>query len=227
MRLVGILDTETTSLDPKVGHLLEIGVIRYSVPLGRIVDQWSLLVDGATENPAEKTNGIPIAMTKEYGHHIATATTALAHHLMPCDAILAHNARFDKAWCDHHLGSLPAKPWFCTKDDFDWFHGKAGDSLISLAVAHGVPVIAAHRALTDCGLIAGILSTYPPADVVNLLLGAARPRILLQSKHKFQDNDAAKAMGFRWDGGSKRWLRRHIKSDPVPTDAWPIVEVPE
>ena len=226
MRLLAILDVETTHLLPKDGHLLEVGVIRYAVPLGRIVDQWSILVGGAAENPAEKTNGIPVEMAREYGQHLAIVATALAHHIMPCDAILAHNARFDKSWCDHHLESLPDKPWICTEYDFEWHHGKAGESLISLAVAHGVPVIAAHRALTDCGLIAGILSTYSPAVVLDLLNGAARPRILLQSKHPFKDNDAAKALGFRWEGASRRWLRRHLKSDPIPAAAWPIVEVP-
>jgi DNA polymerase III subunit epsilon len=226
MRLLAILDVETTHLLPKDGHILEIGVVRYSVPFRCVVDSWSMLVDdGATENPAEKTNGIPVEMAKEYGHHLATVATALAHHLMPCDAILAHNARFDEAWTEHHLESLPRKPWLCTEYDFEWEHGKPGSSLISLAVDHGVPVIAAHRALTDCSLIAGILSTYTPEALDVMLARATRPRILLQSKHKFDKNEEAKALGFRWEGGSKRWLKRQANDDPLPAASWPIVEV--
>jgi DNA polymerase III subunit epsilon len=226
VKLLAIIDTETTCLDPKEGHLLEVGVVRYSVEFGCVVDQWSMLVEGAGRNEAESVNRIPVGLLR-FGMPIPHVATALAHHLMPCDAILAHNASFDHGWLEHHLESLPIKPWLDTKDDFEWWHGKPGDSLISLAVAHGVPVTSAHRALTDCMLIAGILTANIGAvdssedgHLERILIRAARPRALVQGKQSYSENEKAKAAGFRFDSYTKRWLKR------VPTEDVPKLDFP-
>jgi DNA polymerase-3 subunit epsilon len=158
----------------------------------------------APANAAEAINRIPSAAVAA-GIDRADSDDRWRIWSASCDAIVAHNAAFDRQW-------LPDvnRPWICTADDVTWPRGSESRSLVSLCLAHGVGVTHAHRALTDCLLIARLLERCAELghDVGEMFARALAPKRLYRSMQAFADNDKARAHGFRFDYGTKRWLRR-------------------
>ncbi|MEB3260754.1 MAG: 3'-5' exonuclease, partial [Cyanobacteriota bacterium] len=113
-----ILDTETTALRPEDGDCIEVGAVLFAVASRAVLTQVSFLLPCAT-NDAEAINGIPAAVSQlaqpwREALHCFLAMVARA------DAILAHNAAFDRQWFGR--GELPAldKPWICSMEDIRW-----------------------------------------------------------------------------------------------------------
>jgi DNA polymerase-3 subunit epsilon len=138
------------------------------------------------------------------------------------DAILAHNAAFDRQWFGR--GALPAldKPWICSMEDIRWpreKHLRAAPSVRDLAIAHGVPVWAAHRALTDCTYLVQVLERC--SDLEDLLLAALEPRLLFRATLSYAERHRAKEAGFRWNdpvrgAWSRRLSEREAQALPFP-----------
>ena len=131
------------------------------------------------------------------------------------DVVLAHRAEFDKSFLEASegfneiWGGAPAKPWVCTKFHVAWPGAKSGEHLVHLALAYGVGVLAAHRALTDCDTIARILTRVKEQghDLQALIGDAMKPRQRVQALVSFEQKDLAKEAGFAWDPQGKRWTR--------------------
>lgn len=205
MRNVLIVDTETTGLDRRTDLLLEVGAVLWSVRHRTVLHAESRLYH-APVNPAEPINGIPAGAVQE----LASVQVAVPW-VSDADAIVAHHADFDRQWLPE-LG----KPWICTANDVAWPRTGDSRSLVAICLAHGVGVSHAHRALTDCLLIARLLERVGELghDPERLLSDALLPRVTLQALHRFEDNDKAKAAGFRFDGATKRWLKRVRQDSP-------------
>lgn len=211
MDRVLILDTETTGLDPAKDHVIEIGVILYSIKHGCSLVSFSSIL-GADSNPAEAINHIPAAALADqenamdvWGRVEMLAATA--------DAVLAHNAAFDR---DFVTEPLRQKKWICTKNDVAWpKQTRVGASLVSLVLEHGLGVASAHRALTDCDMIARLLTRARElgVDVAEMLRHAMRPKATFMALVPFDRKEEAKKAGFQWDGEGRRWLRTMFIDD--------------
>jgi DNA polymerase III subunit epsilon len=203
-----ILDTETTALRPEDGQCIEVGAILFSVPQRALLSQVSFLLP-ASSNPAVHVNGIAPAVTQlpqpwQASLHCFEALLAAA------DAVLAHNAAFDRQWFG--IAPLPpvAQPWICSMEDIRWpaeRHLRPSPSVRDLALAYGVPVWAAHRALTDCLYLAQVLERC--SDLEQLLAGALEPRRLFRACLSYNERQQAKQAGFRWNDPVRgAWSRR-------------------
>lgn len=200
-----ILDTETQGTDPATCACIEIGVILYDVEHATPIASFASLIR-AESNAAENVNRIPVGVlqTAPLASEVWPAVLAMAS---TCDAVLAHNAAFDRGFVPAELRD--SKPWICTKDDLAWPRAsRPGQSLVSLALDHGLGVSAAHRALTDCDLIARLLNLVgDDGDLTAFLAYGLRPKATYQALVSFDDRELAKAAGFGWDGPNKRWTR--------------------
>jgi DNA polymerase-3 subunit epsilon len=203
-----ILDTETTALSPAEGQVIELGAVLFHVPSRAVLSQVSFLLP-ATANAAEAINGIPAAVSRlpqpwQAGLACFEALVADA------DALLAHNAAFDRQWFGH--GALPflGKPWICSMEDIRWpaeRNLRATPSVRDLALAYGVPVWAAHRALTDCIYLAQVFARCPELEA--LLQAAQEPRHLYRACVSYAERHRAREAGFRWnDPVPGAWSRR-------------------
>lgn len=203
MREILILDTETSGLDSAKDHLIEVGLVRWSVEHRTTLASLSWLVQ-APENPAQAINGIPPAILV-HGQRPEWVRGVVAEWASAADAIAAHND-FDRQWFPE-LG----KPWIDTAWDIDWPRALNAESrkVHALCLAHGLAVLDAHRALPDCQLLARLLERVAELghDVGLLLDRAMRPKVKIVSLAPFEQKDVVKQHGFRWSPEERLWWR--------------------
>lgn len=199
-----IVDSETTGTEDS-SDLIEIGMVLYSVENRCSLQELSMLIPSTSENAAEKINRIPGAALDEMSaqKELCEAGTVLGQAMAEAaDAYAAHYAEFDQKF----LGFLPDKPWICTMSDCEWPKAsRQGMSLVSLALEYGIGVSSAHRALTDCRLIAALFDRSD--DLPQILSRAMRPKARFQALVSYDDRKLAHERGFRWDAAQKIWWR--------------------
>ena len=226
-----ILDTETTGLSTLQGQCIEVGAILFHVPLRAVLTQVSFLMPCA-RNAAEGINGIPAAVTR-LEQPWQDALACFRSMVGACEALVAHNVAFDRQWFG--LGPLPVldRPWICSMEDIHWpaeRQLRSTPSVRDLALAYGVPVWAAHRALTDCIYLAQVFERC--VDLEALLQAALEPRSLYRAELPYAERHRAREAGFRWNEAVPRaWSRRlsrreaealafpvQLVQDPAPDD---------
>lgn len=221
-----ILDTETTGLDPRQHRCIEVGAVLFSVPHRAVLSQLSFLLP-CDSNDAQRVNGIDPQATRE-PQPWQQALSCFQALVDSADVVVAHNAAFDRQWFGE--GELPAiaKPWLCSMEDLRWPPERglrANPSVRDLALAHGVPVWAAHRALTDCIYLAQVFERCP--DLEALLAAGLEPRRLYRARLSYEERHKAREAGFRWNEPvSGAWSRR-LSEREAALLAFPVVPVEE
>jgi len=219
-----ILDTETTGLDPDQDQCVEVGVILFDVAARAVLAQQSFLLP-VQVNAAEPINRIPAAVSQRsqpWREALVWFETLVA----AADVVVAHNAAFDRQWFGH--GQLPAIhcPWLCSMEDLRWPADRqlrARPSVRDLALAYGVPVWSAHRALTDCIYLAEVFARCE--DLEQMLLLGMEPRRLMRARVSFDDRHLAREAGFRWNDPVKgAWTRRLSERESAAL-SFPVVPV--
>lgn len=208
-----IVDTETTGLDSKVDQIVEIGAVLYSVEAHTTVLQMSTLVP-ARANPAEKINRIPERALALFSGIPTYASTMLRAMAGVADVFVAHNYEFDRGFLtamDLELWS--SRPWIDTRGEFPWKEGKPGDSLVNLVLAHGLGIGQAHRALTDCQMIARLFDLYPEEELQAGLHHALLPRSVYLSLTSFDEKHLCKEAGFQWNPEKKGWFKKLTEAE--------------
>lgn len=210
IRRILILDTETTGLDPAEHKAIEVGAILYSVEHGTSLLSYSCLLDAA-ENPAESVNRIPVAALGF--KHTQEAWATVESMARDADAVVAHRAEFDRQFVTHELRD--SRPWICSKFDLEWPRGRYGESLVQLALEHDLGVAYAHRALTDCDLLARLFTRVREmgTDVALMLSRGLRPKGNFIALVSYDDRELAKKAGFQWEPATKQWKRRMFIDD--------------
>lgn len=207
-----IIVVETDSLEESA-TVIEVGAILYSLSSGTLQEVSTLLP--AETNAAEAVNRIKPAALQEMGSVLESfALEMLFAMSKEADVFVAHNADFDSTRIFGSPGFLPLAPlpWVCTMEDFKWPQGKQQGSLTALALDHGLGVASAHRALTDCRLLARLFDVMP--DLQSLFQQAMRPKALFVGCQPFSENHFAKDAGFKWDRlVPKKWSRRMAIED--------------
>ena len=219
-----ILDTETTGLDPDQDQCVEVGVILFDVAARAVLAQQSFLLP-VPVNAAEPINRIPAAVSRR-SQPWREALVWFEMLVAAADVVVAHNAAFDRQWFGH--GQLPAIhcPWLCSMDDLRWPADRqlrSRPSVRDLALAYGVPVWSAHRALTDCIYLAEVFARCD--DLEQMLSLGMEPRRLLRARVSFDDRHLAREAGFRWNDPVKgAWTRRlsERESASLPFSVVPV-----
>lgn len=211
-----LLDCETSSLDVATGHLLEVACVVWSVPHASTVRAYSALVRGPS-NEAAKINRIPESLASSDDARPRDAVvSAIVTMSKGCDAIVAHGD-FDRQW----LPELQDRIWIDSCADIEWAQTNGSRALTSLLVAHDIPIGRAHRAMSDCDMIARLLEWHAAHghDIQAMLARAMRPKAIFEVAERgfsAERNALAKANGFRFDDKdptNKRWIRTMAIAD--------------
>lgn len=211
IRTVAITDTETTGLSPETDRCIEVAVVLWSVEHRTILECFSSLIRGEG-NAAEAINAIPAAVlpSARDPHDVWDRVACLVDK---ADVMAAHRAEFDRSFYPANLRE--AKPWLCTKFDVQWPRAKLGAPLTEAALAHGLGISHAHRALTDCLTIARLLERVAEMghDVGAMIERGLRPKARFVALVSYDDREKAKAAGFAWDGTRREWSRTMAVAD--------------
>lgn len=207
LKTVLIADTETTGVDPKTDHVIEIGAVLWSIEHRTILECYSGLIRSES-NAAEVANGIPSAVLVG-AHDMGGPLGRLAELLDRADATVAHNAEFDRSFAPF------SGPVICSLEDMVWPRPSSSRSLTAIALAHGVAVVSAHRAIHDCLLMARLFEAVP--DIAQRLEAGLEhsllPKAEMLSLAPFEMKDVVKEHGFHWDPSRRVWHRTMAIAD--------------
>lgn len=210
MNLITIVDTETTGTNPDQDRCIEVACALYSLELMSPVMYYSNVIE-TDRNEMEEINRIPAALLQIHGAPTASVWKYVSYVVGRGEAVIAHQASFDRGFFPEDLRST--KPWIDTMEDMEWPE-KSSKSLVARALAHGVGVSHAHRALADVDtlvrLFQAVQRNYPKWDIQDALQNALKPRALFKAIVSYDDKDKAKTAGFAWNAPQKRWEKRLI-----------------
>ncbi|MDR6670151.1 3'-5' exonuclease [Rhizobium sp. 1399] len=211
-----ILDVETTGLNHRSDEIIEIGAIAFtfgpSGTIGDVTEIYSGLQQPMNPIPAEITQLTGITDEMVAGKMIDTGT--LRALVEPADLIVAHNAGFDRPFCEAFSPLFSGKAWACSASEIDWMaRGMEGTKLGYLITQSGY-FHEAHRALDDCFALFELLAARPDvprgAPFAELYAASRRSFARIFAEHSpFDMKDQLKARGYRWadgsDGQPKSW----------------------
>jgi len=219
-----ILDTETTGLDNKKDDCIEVGSILFNVKSRAVLAQQSFLLPVETNN-AEKINNIPAKITR-LPQPLTEAVKYFESLVRVSDVIVAHNAEFDMKWFGHNKLPQIEKQWLCSMDDITWPADrqlKTRPSVRDLALAYGIPVWNAHRALTDCIYLAEVFKRCN--ELEKLLIRGLEPKVLIRAEISYEKRQRARNAGCRWNDAIKgAWSRKMSRRDMEKLE-FPVHEV--
>lgn len=222
-----ILDTETTGLDHKTDKCIEVACILYDFVEAAPIEIYSSLIR-VESNPIAHINNISTDLLLRGGNLPNDVWTRVDELVARTDIIIAHRVEFDKSFVPEDIGNK--KPWVCSKFDIAFPKGNLGDHLLHLALAHGVSVHTAHRALADCDTLQRVFQRVHEVNgyesVQRMLRMAMRPKKLYYALVSYGDKDLAKQNAFAWNPDIKQWYRR-MSEDDINTLPFKVREVNE
>lgn len=214
-----IVDAETSGLKgPKMDggdFVVEVGCVLWSLKHRGIIEAYSRVVH-AQHNQAEEINGIPDGLIQdETVEKRDAAWVHVAALRAEADVVVAHNAEFDRPFFEVNEPSFETVAWVCSLEDMTWPRKTNRRDLVSLVLAHGVPVVSAHRALQDCLLLTRLFEVVEDieARLTEGLRRAKLPRHRYVSLEPRYRNEENKKHGFRWDPDRKEWWRIMVEED--------------
>lgn len=206
-----LVDTETTGLYHARDEVIEIGAVAFTFTyeeggrIGDVVGVYSGLRQPASPIPPEITRLTGITDEMVAGQEIDIA--ALEALIEPADLIIAHNAGFDRPFCEKLSPSFIPKAWACSVTEIRWADlGFEGNKLGYLVGQSGL-FHEGHRATDDCHALLEVLAR-PAGEgaalpFAELLQSSARCRMRIFAENApFDMKDHLKARGYRWSDGS-------------------------
>ncbi len=213
---VAVLDTETTGLDHSKDRIIELALVRVDVDVQTGLPVGGMQVYDGLEDPGltiprevQEITGISNEMVQ--GKRLDEAV--VARLLDGVDLVIAHNAGFDRPFCEARMPVFRQLAWACSFADVDWREqGRRSAKLESLAFENGW-FYDAHRAEMDCHALLAVLAEKLPkgssTGLARLIEQAAKPSYrLMATNAPFDAKDQLKARGYRWNAEQKVWHTR-------------------
>jgi DNA polymerase-3 subunit epsilon len=210
-----ILDTETTGLDHRRNEIIEIGAIAFTFDeageIGDVTGVFAGLREPAGPIPPEITRLTGITDEMVAGQAIDEA--ALEAMMAPADLIIAHNAGFDRPFCEAFHPVFGAKAWACSNAEVDWSARGFEGTKLGYLIGQAGFFHEGHRAVDDCFALLEVLAR-PGADgqpgsagadtaFAELHRASQMCRVRIYAEHSpFDMKDHLKARGYRWSDGS-------------------------
>ncbi|MDX7953994.1 3'-5' exonuclease [Lichenihabitans sp. Uapishka_5] len=208
-RLAIVIDTETTGLDHRDHEVIELGMVAFvhdaEGTLLAVTGEFSALQEpsGPLEPEITRLTGITDAMLT--GQRIDL--DAVEAFIEQADLVIAHNAGFDRPFCERLARGFEPKPWACSVKEVDWAGFGFEGTKLGYLVGQAGWFHNGHRATDDCHALLEVLAaTLPGQDgsaVGHLLTRSETPHVRIWAEGAPYDlKDQLKSRGYRWSDGS-------------------------
>jgi len=206
---IGIfLDTETTGLDSDSDKIIELAMVPFEFDaqghIYRLLPEYNGLNDPGIPIPENIIQITGITDDVVAGQTIDF--DIIKKMLSEAVIVIAHNARFDRPFCENIFDGFKTISWACSINDVDWKkEGIEGAKLEFLAYKYGF-FFEGHRATIDCQAGIEILSRNLPQSgdpvLKHLLDHARQTEVRLWAEGApFDKKDELKKRGYRWSSG--------------------------
>jgi DNA polymerase III subunit epsilon len=227
---VCVLDCETTGTNHETDRIIELAVQRIYVAADGSVAMTgkprSWLEDPEMPIPAEVSRITGLTDADVKGKTIGQGE---AHGIISsADAVLSHNARFDRPFVEKRLG-LSGLAWICSLNDLDWREwGFEGRSLSQLLCQCGW-FYEAHRAAADVNALLHLLDHRLGTGgtvLKELVERARRPSWIVDAVGApFSARSVLKARGYRWDPSVGFWSKEVLEQALEDELGWASLHV--
>ena len=159
MTYIAFVDVETTGTSPHVSEVIELGIVLAEYQgngVMHFVDEYCEFRQPSTPIPSMITRltGINDRMVKGK----ALDRGRILDIFKKADAIVAHNASFDRGFIIRLFPETIENDWYCSVRQIKWkSYGFENGKLQQLLHAHHILVNKAHRALDDAKNLATLL----------------------------------------------------------------------
>ncbi|WIJ23415.1 3'-5' exonuclease [Devosia sp. RR2S18] len=206
--LAVLVDTETTGLQHAMHEVIEIGAVAFTYDhdgnMGDVVGVYGGLREPSQTIPPEITRLTGITDAMVAGQEIDLA--ALEAIIEPAHLVIAHNAKFDRPFCEKLSPSFVPKGWACSVSEIGWADRGFEGNKLGYLVGQSGHFHEGHRAVDDCHALLEVLArptvngTTPLAELIR---SSARCRMRIFAENApFDMKDHLKARGYRWSDGS-------------------------
>lgn len=215
-KLAVIIDTETTGLQYKKDEVIEIGAVAFTYndegEIGDVVGAYSGLQQPSNPILSEITRLTGITDEMVAGQRFDIAE--LERFIEPADLIIAHNAGFDRPFCEKLSPAFIPKAWACSVKEINWAGLGFEGSKLGYLVGQSGLFHTGHRASDDCHALLEVLDRRSnkggQLPFAELLRTSQMKKLRIFAENApFDMKDHLKARGYRWsdgtDGRPKAW----------------------
>lgn len=204
-----ILDTETTGLSHRKDEIIEIGAIAFTFDdagaIGDVTDVYGGLQQPSIPIPTEVTRLTGI--TDEMVASQMIDIHQLRAIVEPADLIVAHNAGFDRPFCEAFSPIFAGKAWACSVSEIDWSARGFEGTKLGYLIGQAGYFHEGHRAVDDCFALLEVLAQdgreMGRTPFAELYEASQRSRVRIFAENSpFDMKDHLKARGYRWSDGS-------------------------
>lgn len=204
-----ILDTETTGLNSRKDEIIEIGVIAFTFDatgsVGDVTGIYGGLQQPSVSIPPEITRLTGITDDMVAGQSIDMA--ALQALIEPADLLIAHNASFDRPFCEAFSHLFSGKAWACSNSEIDWASRGYEGTKLGYLIGQAGYFHDGHRAIDDCFALLEVLAREVDGSAstafAELYEASQTSRVRIFAENSpFDMKDHLKARGYRWSDGS-------------------------
>lgn len=204
-----IVDTETTGLNHRKDEIIEIGVVAFTFDdagtIGDVTGVYGGLQQPSIQIPAEVTRLTGITDEMVAGKVIDLSR--LRAIIDPADLVIAHNAGFDRPFCETLSPVFSGKAWACSVSEIDWSRRGFEGTKLGYLIGQAGYFHDGHRAIDDCFALLEVLAQRRAEDectpFAELYAASQRSRVRIFAENSpFDMKDHLKARGYRWSDGS-------------------------
>jgi DNA polymerase-3 subunit epsilon len=207
-RIGVILDTETTGLNWRTDEIIEIGLVAFSFDgfgkIGDVIGVYGGLHQPTTPIPPEITKLTGITDEMVAGQMIDMQQ--VRGMVAPADLVIAHNASFDRPFCEAFSNVFANKAWACSVSEIDWSSRGFEGTKLGYLIGQAGYFHDGHRAVDDCFALLEVLDRSVgdgETPFAELVRASGQSRVRIFAEHSpFEMKDHLKARGYRWSDGS-------------------------
>lgn len=207
-RIGVILDTETTGLNWRTDEIIEIGLVAFSFDgfgkIGDVIGVYGGVQQPTTSIPPEITRLTGITDEMVAGQMIDMQQ--VRRMVAPADLVIAHNASFDRPFCEAFSNAFANKAWACSVSEIDWGSRGFEGTKLGYLIGQAGYFHEGHRAVDDCFALLEVLDRRAgegETPFAELVCNSGRSRVRIFAEHSpFEMKDHLKGRGYRWSDGS-------------------------